>query len=296
MDTVLVTGGLGGAGSWIVERFAERGTHVVCLDQRRPESGRENVSFYAVDLTEQGETWELVHEEDPDAVVHFAAIPDPLSDPGTRVFENNVESTYNVLVAAGRVGAEVAWASSESAYGFPFADPTPLPDYLPVDESHPMRPEDPYGTSKVTGEEIAGMVTRRYGVPVTSIRPSWIQYPGRYFVGDVRENTDLDDPGRSGNFWSYVDVRDVASMVEAALDADREGHEAFLAHAAENYVGAPTADLVEAGFGDLPEECALSGEESAFTTAKARDLLGWEPSHDWRTAEDEDVPGPSFVG
>ncbi len=84
-----------------------------------------------------------------------------------------------------RAGRNFVWASSESAYGLAFAEETPLPAYLPIDESHPTAPEDPYGTSKVAGEEVAKMVTRRDGVDVASIRPSWIQYPGEYNCRDV---------------------------------------------------------------------------------------------------------------
>ncbi len=58
----------------------------------------------------------------------------------------------------------------------------------------------------------------------------------------------------AGNCWSYVDVRDVATAVAAALDADIGGHEAFNVAAAENYVGRPTAALVEEQWGDLPAE------------------------------------------
>jgi len=174
MSTVLVTGGLGGSGRWIVDRLAAAWDEVVCVDRVRGESGHRNVDVRQADLTDRGEVYDLVTAFDPDAVVHWGAIPDPEGHAGGTVFENNVVSTYNVLEAAGRVGADVVWASSESAYGFPFAEETPLPDYLPVDEDHPVRPEDPYGTSKVVGEAVAEMVVRRYDVSVVSIRPSWI--------------------------------------------------------------------------------------------------------------------------
>jgi nucleoside-diphosphate-sugar epimerase len=183
----------------------------------------------------------------------------------------------------------VVWAASESAYGLPFAEETPLPDYLPIDEDHPMRPEDPYGTSKVVGEEVAKMVTRRDGVDVASIRPSWIQYPGEYLCkgNDPSEHGD-------GNLWSYVDVRDIVDSVVAALDADLGGHEPFLIAAAENWAGRPTVDLVEDWFGEVPEDCDLSGEQSAMSSAKAQSMLDWEPTHSWREAAEEDVDGPTI--
>lgn len=285
--TAIVTGGLGHAGTWVVDRLARDGWRVVCVDLTHPGyqvAEREGITFRAADLTERAEALDLAAEFDPDAVVHFAAYPSPTRHADGRVFETNAMSTYHTLVAAGRADAKVVWASSESTYGFPFAREQTLPEFLPITEDHPLRPEDPYGTSKVVGEEVGKMVARRYDVPVASIRPSWIQEPGRYLC---REGRDLSDG--AGNFWSYVDARDVAGIVAAALEADFEGHEAFLAVADENYLDRPTADAIEEYFGALPEECGLEGEESAFSTEKARDLLGWEPKHDWRTAAEEEV-------
>ncbi|WP_293028810.1 NAD(P)-dependent oxidoreductase [Natronococcus sp.] len=296
---VAVTGATGGIGSWIVESLASAGHEVLGLDLERPPGERDNATFLAGDLTDQGVAWETIGRADPDAVVHCAGIPAMGIRAGGETFETNVLSTYHVLEAAGRAGADVVWTSSESTYGMPFAATPSLPDYLPIDEDHPQRPEDPYGTSKLVGEVIAERTVRAFGVPVTSLRPAWVSYPGSRQLARVREALDPEtaEPGDegSGNFWSYVDVRDLVSLVEAALEADREGHEAYLAVAAENYLGRPTAPTIEAVYGDLPEDCGLEGEESAFTTAKAREELGWKPEHSWREAEQEPSREPSFL-
>ena len=274
-----------------MDRLAREGHDVVCVDRIRGESGHANVDLRQADLTDRGDVFDLLTRFEPDAVVHWGAIPNPEGHAGGRVFENNVVSTYNVLDAAGRVGADVVWASSESAYGFPFAEETPLPDYLPVDEAHPMRPEDPYGASKVVGEEVAEMVVRKYDVSVVSIRPSWIQYPGDYQCKTV-------DPseGGAGNFWSYVDVRDIASVVSAAVEAadagEVDGHEPLLVAADENYAGRPTVDLFEDWFGEAPDDVALEDEASAMSNARAAEVLDWEPAHSWREAQDEEVEDP----
>ena len=288
MARVFVTGGLGGSGRWIVDRLASDGHEVMCVDQRFADSERANVDVRVADLTDRGDVFDLVGEFDPDSVVHWGAIPDPMDNPGGEVFENNIVSTYNVLEAAGRADAKTVWASSESALGFPFAAETPAPDYLPIDEQHPLRPEDPYGVSKETGEAVARTAVRRHGIDVVSIRPSWIQYPGEY----VCVGNDVPEEG-VGNFWSYIDVRDIADIVAAALSADIGGHEAVFAVADENYGDRSTTELFEEFFGDVPEPCDLSGEESSISNAKAADLLGWEPDHSWREAADEDVDGPT---
>jgi UDP-glucose 4-epimerase len=308
MPRAVVTGGLGGAASWVVSSLADSGWDVRSIDFERPGpgAGPANVDFRAADLTDQGQTWELVGEFDPDQVIHFAAYPNPLGHGGAHVYENNSISTYNVLSAAGSVGADVVWASSETVYGTVFADPSFLPDYFPIDVEHPKRPEDPYGTSKVAGEEVAKMVSRRYDVSVASVRPSWINYPGEYDTATIRENFDTetaelgDDFGitfhnAAGNFFSYVDIRDVVSLVERAIEVDFDGHEPFMAVAADNFLDVDTVDAVEAVYGDLPDRVDISGDQSAIGYANAREVLDWEPEHSWREAETESVDGPSFA-
>ncbi|ELY60302.1 NAD-dependent epimerase/dehydratase [Natronococcus amylolyticus DSM 10524] len=296
---LVVTGATGGIGSWVVESLASAGHEVLGVDLERPSGERENATFLAGDLTEQGVARELIRDPDPDAVVHCAGVPAMGIRAGGETFETNVVSTYHALEAAGLAGAEVVWTSSESTYGMPFAATPSLPDYLPIDEDHPQRPEDPYGTSKLVGEVIAERAVRAFDVPVTSLRPAWVSYPGSQQLARVREAFDPEtvEPGDqgSGNFWSYVDVRDLVSLVEAALATDVEGHEAYLAVAAENYLGRPTAETIEDVYGDLPTDCTLEGEESAFATAKAREELGWEPEHTWRETEAEEAVEPSFL-
>jgi nucleoside-diphosphate-sugar epimerase len=294
MDTVLVTGSLGRLGRWTVDHLTDTERNVVGIDMKHPGSDadiREDVDLRACDLTEQGEVWEIVRSVAPDAIAHLGALPNPEVHSGTHVFENNVMSTYNVLVAAGEFGIPVTWASSESAYGFPFAQEPSLPDYLPVDEAHPLRPEDPYGSSKLVGEDIADVVTRRYDIPIASLRVSNVQYPGNYGVLD--HQSDLD--AGVGNFWSYVDGRDVARAVECALDTDLAGHEPFVIAAGDTYLERPTVDAFETYFGSLPNEISVSGRESALSSAKAREMLGWEPEHTWERAANEDVPAPSMT-
>ena len=293
-ETVIVTGALGGVGSWIVARL-RTDFDVVAVDFDLPATtGVDGVSFRAVDMTDRAHIWETVVDADPAAVVHFGNIPHENDHAGGEVYENNTLSTFNALEAAGRAGARIVWASSETVYGTHYPDPE-LPEYLPVDEDHPVRPWNAYETSKLAGEAAAERVTNAYDVPVATIRPSWVQYPGDYAVTGTRESFSLAEAGPSGNLWSYVDVRDVIDMVEAALTADLDGHEVFNAFAPDNYLGVPTAEAIEAGYGGLPETCAIEGEASGFSTAKAADRLGREPTRSWRDAEDETVAGPSFV-
>ncbi|WP_137287970.1 NAD-dependent epimerase/dehydratase family protein [Natronorubrum halophilum] len=295
VSTAVVTGALGDVGSWVVDRLADGGVHVVGIDRERPEGVRANAEFRAVDLTEQAATWETIREVDPDAVVHLAAISDPLVNPATRVFENNVTSTYNVFQAAGRTGTDVVWSSSQAAYGALFAETDWAPDYLPIDEDHDRRPEDSYGLSKVCSEEIARTTARRYDVTVTTVRPATVFTPDNARARPAEDGTDLTDEASGGNFGSYVDVRDVARMVEAALGADHDGHEAVCCVGDENYLGRPTRELVEAVCGERPDDASLEGKQSALSNAKAAELLGWTPEYSWHDEDAADASGPNWL-
>ncbi len=315
METVIVTGGRGASGRWIVDRLATD-HEVVVVDYERPGLGAtpaENVSFRAADLADRGEALDVVDAVDPDAMVHWAAIPVAGTHPEGRVFETNVLAAHNVLTAAGRAGARIVQASSDGAYGFFFADPTPIPETLPVTEEHPLRPEDPYGLSKVTAEETAASVARAHDVPAVSIRPSWIQYPGAYACREAEYVDDLD--AGAGNFWSYVDVRDVADLVAATLEgtAGHESgagdanageaaipsgtHEAVNCVAADNALGRPLSELIREVYGELPAEIDVDPDDdrSVYSTRKAERLFGWRPSRSWRTAASEAVAEPTLV-
>ncbi|MDB9299383.1 NAD(P)-dependent oxidoreductase [Halorubrum ezzemoulense] len=309
MDTVLVTGGRGASGRWVVDRLAGD-YEVVVVDYDHPGLGvnpASNVSFRAADLAEREQALDVVAAVDPDAVVHWAAIPVAGTHPEGRVFETNALAAKHVLDAAGRAGAPVVQASSDGAYGFFFAEPTPFPDELPVTEGHPLRPEDPYGLSKVTAEAAAGAVARRHGVSAVSVRPSWIQYPGDYACRADEYVADLE--AGAGNFWSYVDVRDVADLVAAAL-ADLLGddsavalgtHEAINCVAADNALGRPLLELLRESYDEVSDDCAVDGsalaegdDRGAYAVAKAEQLFGWTPSRSWRDAADEAVTEPAL--
>ena len=304
MTTALLTGGRGASGRWIADRLADD-HDVVVVDYEHPGLDREpapGLSFRAADLTERGEALDVVAAVDPDVVVHWAAIPVAGTHPDGRVFETNVLAAHNVLTAAGRADAPIVQASSDGAYGFFFAEPTPVPDEVPVTESHPLRPEDPYGLSKVTAEETAAAVARRHDVPAVSIRPSWIQYPGAYACRAAEYVEDLD--AGAGNFWSYVDVRDVAALVARAVEAlladhppiPSGTHEAVNCAAADNALGRPLLDLVRAVYGEVPDATAVSegADRGVYAIGRAADRFGWEPQHSWRTAATATVEEPAL--
>ena len=97
------------------------------------------------------------------------------------MFRNNLMATFNTLEAAVRWGVpRFVHLSSETVPGFSFPERPFLPDYVPVDEEHPIRPQDPYATAKHFGELLMDGATRRSDLTGVSIRPSWVQWEGNY--------------------------------------------------------------------------------------------------------------------
>jgi nucleoside-diphosphate-sugar epimerase len=269
---IVVTGGTGKAGRWVVRDLREHDHDVLSVDVvRDPDPGGPSI---VADLVDLGQAHELV--AGADAVVHLAAIPAPGIRPAGETFRNNMLSTYNVFSAAVERGVRrVVWASSETVLGLPFDTP---PDFVPVDESHPPRPESSYALSKLLGEVAAEQLARGSGTVFVGFRYSNIMEPADYDRFDSWQ----DDPlVRRWNLWSYVDIRDCASAVRRGLDADIDGADVFIVAAADTCMRRDTAGLMAEVFPDVPLRRELQGRESLLSSDRARTRLGYEPGYSW---------------
>ncbi|HTV18099.1 MAG TPA: NAD(P)-dependent oxidoreductase, partial [Polyangiaceae bacterium] len=124
---IIVTGGTGKAGHWIVKHLLERGYDVVNVDVRHPE--RPQCKSLTADLTDLGQTIDAFSPHSTGdrtpylGVIHMAAIPRPHMHANSEVWRVNTQSTYNVLEACGLLGIrKVVLGSSESSYGICFAN------------------------------------------------------------------------------------------------------------------------------------------------------------------------------
>jgi nucleoside-diphosphate-sugar epimerase len=204
------------------------------------------------------------------------------------VFGNNLMSTFNVVEAciASDVRRLVSF-SSETVPGFIFAHRPFRPDYLPVDEEHPVRPQDPYALAKWFGELMCDRAVERSELRCTSIRPSWVQDEGSYErnLGPI-----VRDPSvLIGNYCSYVDVHDLCDAVVLALETDLPGHEVFYVASPDTIGGHPLAETVAEHYGGEGIELRPTErpDASAVSSAKAERLLGWRPTRSWRDYLDE---------
>ncbi|MBP1993617.1 NAD-dependent epimerase/dehydratase family protein [Paenibacillus eucommiae] len=274
--TIAVTGGAGTLGKQVIVELQQHGYEAVCLDLKpHPDPACQSI---VVDLLNFEDVYEAL--EGCDAVIHLAAIPDPRNISG--VFATNVVSTMHVLEAADKRGiTKAVTASSESAYGFPWAIHPLLPQYFPVDEAHPELPQEGYGLSKVVNELTGAMFNRRSGMQVVCFRLSTICVAASY-QELVREGER--DPGFWKRIlWSYIDVRDAAAACRLAIEAEGLGAVELNMAADNTFMSIPTSELMQTYFPEITDiRQVYEGNEAFYSNKKAKQLLGWQPVHDWR--------------
>lgn len=272
---IVVTGGSGKGGRWVVRELREHGHDVVNVDL--VPDGAPNDLFLLTDLTDLGQVDDVVRGAD--AIVHFAAIPAPGLRPAGETFRINTVSTWNVFHAAVSAGVgRVVWASSETVLGLPFDRP---PDFAPIDETITPRPESSYALSKLVGETLAAQLNRQSGVPFVGLRISNIMEPTDY---SRFESWQDDARVRKWNLWGYVDARDVAAAVRLAVEADTTGSEIAIVAAADTTMRRASAELMAEVFPEVPLRRELRGRETLLAIDHARELFGYRPDHGWLDA------------
>jgi len=220
-----VTGGAGFIGSHVVEALLQANHEVFVIDNLssgKKENLPPGVPFYQRDITDPGIA-DIVKETRPRALIHQAAqvaVPVSLRDP---VFDAsvNIIGTLNLLEACRKYGVEkVVFASSAAVYG--------NPEYLPVDEEHPLRPLSGYGISKLTVEKYLEAYRELYGLRWTALRYANIYGPRQdaqgeggvvaIFIDKLLNNRQAVIFGDGRQTRDFVYVKDVAAANLLALE------------------------------------------------------------------------------
>jgi nucleoside-diphosphate-sugar epimerase len=276
--TTIVTGSSGLLGRHVVAALTEAGHEVVGIDIAPPPAGA--TRQVCADLADMASALQLVR--DARAVVHAAAIPRPTGRTARDVFSINVGITFNVVEAAVLSGVpRLVYASSYSVLGFPFNINPVSPRYFPIDSAHPVAPQDAYALSKWLGEEVIAAAVRRSGIAAVSLRMPWIQ-TAESFAREVIPLR-IDDAAAARNLWSYLDARDAGAAFVAAVEARAEGHHRLFVSAADTFMEDDTERLARTAYPAAELSRAMTGAECVFDLAEARNVLGFEPRHTWRS-------------
>ncbi len=275
---VIVTGGSGKAGAFVVRELASTGHQVVNLDNRFPDEALPAKTL-KVELTDAGEVYDAFAQSRPEGVCHLAANPRPSGFPRQEIFTGNVESTYNVLQAAGDFGVRrFIYASSEMATGW--VGTGLIPPRFPFNEEDRTPSPIAYAMSKYMGEVLAdGFAVRHPSMGIVSLRINNVIMPDHEVLRKRRENF----PDGYANFWSYIDARDVGSAFRASLEGTSSGHQVFLIAASDTVLEMPVQEAFKRHFGyDGPFREAHPPHASVFDCSKIEQTFGWTPAHSWR--------------
>lgn len=277
-EKVVCTGGSGRLGRYVVEDL-ENHCSLTVLDMKP--SNSEKAEFVSASVMDYDALVQAFKGQD--AVVHLAAIPNPRTAPADVTFNTNVQGTWNVMQAAEEAGVKrVVVASSDASLGLHYNPPGYQPQYLPMDESHPLRPIDFYSLSKEVTESICRSYANRGTVEVLAIRPTHIVFPPEY-----PELKDRGEDVQNYHLWTYVSPQDVAQGFRLALESKVLPFQAFYISAATGLNTRPTLEMLEERYGTLPKISNPSYFENnpvapVLDITRAVEVLGFQPTSDWR--------------
>jgi nucleoside-diphosphate-sugar epimerase len=255
----------------------------VTVFDRIPASNIGSVRQLAGDVEDLGQVFGAA--AGADAVIHLAAIYSHSITTNEVTFRTNVMGAFNVHEAAFRLGIKrVVTLSSEAVLGWAPGswEREHVPEYLPIDEDHPCRPQDCYGLSKLATEALARSYRDKCGMETVLIRAPWIVSPEQ--LADLQRSNGREPDGFA--LYHYIDARDLALACCLAIERPLEGSHPLFVGSGDSLVTEPLCSLyprVLPAIGDKAR--MLTGTQAPVSIARARTVLGWSPQHFWRSAE-----------
>jgi UDP-glucose 4-epimerase len=161
--TIAVTGGMGYVGSVTAKALIAAGANVIVVDRRYVKQNLvDGVRDYYEEEYDSRRVWEYLYNDRIDGIVHCAAtslVGPSITDPG-EYYSNNVIRTINMLTHISQMWEDdkpfVVFSSSAATYG--------CPDIMPITESTPLDPVNPYGNTKMMVERILHDFDVAYGI------------------------------------------------------------------------------------------------------------------------------------
>lgn len=304
---LLLTGANGFLGSQVLRELHRRGHDIVLFSRTSPAPEWSGLAWVQGDCNNLRDCVRAMDHAGFDAVLHIAARPEPTDQPGTPAFDDldcapqtmhtNVMGLYNMLSAAlrAKIGVFVQTGSNcVMGHERRISALAPAWRYLPIDEEHPVDPQDSYSVSKACGELLLKSFSA-YGMRTYALRSGWIlDRERRAMVANKRAAVPTQDIRRVFN--SYVSLEDCARahamVLEAAVENKLLPYEAFFVHADDSLAPEPSMQLLEQFRPDLIPllKKPLSGYASFFSNARLKEATGWTPEISWRDEKKTDDP------
>ncbi|MBQ7267281.1 MAG: UDP-glucose 4-epimerase GalE, partial [Synergistaceae bacterium] len=182
--SVLICGGAGYIGSHNVRAFRQHGDDVIVVDSL--ETGHrasvpEDVKFYEGDIRNSETLARIFTENEIESVIHFCAysLVGESVDKPLKYFDNNVGGMITLLEAMQKFDVKrIIFSSTAATYG--------EPKRVPILETDPTEPTNPYGESKRIMEKMMNWVSRRYDIRYVSLR--YFNVAGAWHDGSIGED------------------------------------------------------------------------------------------------------------
>jgi nucleoside-diphosphate-sugar epimerase len=276
---ITITGATGLLGKTATHHFAAAGHQVTAVDRVDGEVP-EGVKLVIGDLTDLDFTDSVI--AGADAVVHLGAIPSPRDERQYFVFRNNCDSTFAVFSAAVHAKVKVvAYASSQSIYGTAWSDDWYSPQYLPIDEQHPLVYQESYALTKEVNELSAQMFARRGKTAFVGFR-----FPLTHDIDRIQQYAEEFKSGSDERVkylakicFSYLDRRDAAKALELAATSDITGANVFVFSAPDSFSYMTTEETFKKWHPTTELRGDFSGYQSPFTSQKFIDRFGYKPQY-----------------
>lgn len=283
--TVLVVGGAGFLGSYLVEGFLNQGAHVkvfdTCASGNRDNLSAvaEEIQFNLGDINDYEQLDKVV--KGVDLVVH-TAFPMGLCNRSlaNQYVDTGVVGLYNCLRSAFEQGASFVYASSISVYG--------IQEYVPIDEKHPVHPLLLYGATKLAGEYYCQVMQQVYGLPVIILRYADLYGPrnGRKnaptsFLLNCLKGEPIIVKGGGKQIRSYTYVTDAVRATILAIGTEGAWGKIINVAGDESISIYDLANLVQDVSGKSSGLVVLDEEDDPrqyrIDNKKAKQLLGFSP-------------------
>ena len=264
---IAVTGSSGFAGSHLVKRLKSLNQDVISIDIKK-----------GIDITD----WQQLESvEHFDILFHLAAksyVPDSYKEPRS-FFYTNIIGTLNALELCRLYEARMIFISSY-LYG--------SPQYLPIDEKHPVSAFNPYAQSKMICEQLCQSYNRDFKLPAVIIRPFNLYGPGQdsnFLIPTIMNQAKigeiiLNDPAPKRDFL-YID--DFIDLLVKLIDYQDRSCQIFNAGSSKSFSVRETVEIIcrlinkkiKIKFTNNKRPAEIA--DTVADISKAKELLGWQP-------------------
>ena len=305
----LVLGGAGYIGPHTVDRLIEKGEKTIVVDSLvtgHRQAVNKDAKFYQGDIADKDFMRQVFKENsDIDAVIHFAAyslVAESMKKP-LKYFDNNTAGMVKLLEVMNEFSIDkIVFSSTAATYG--------IPEEVPIKETTPQNPINPYGESKLMMEKIMRWADKAYGIKFVPLR--YFNVAGAKPDGSIGEDhmpethllpivlqvamgkrdklqifgDDYNTPDGT-NIRDYVHPLDLADAHILAVDYLKAGNPSTAFNLGSS-TGFSNREILEAARKvtnkEIPAEIAprRGGDPDVLvaSSTKAREVLGWKPQFD----------------